>query len=65
MKSITIEIKIIYGNKLIYPVCESAVKFASLVNAKTFNLNQLRIIRDLGYEIIQDFGSGFTQPFEF
>ena len=42
--------KVVYGNDLVYPVCEQAKKFASLLCAKTFNDHHIRSILDLGYK---------------
>lgn len=41
--------KNVYGKILIYPVCEIANKFASLLGVKTFNHQQLAGIEALGY----------------
>lgn len=49
--SILIEIKNVYGNETIYPVCEIAITLAALTGKKTFNKNDIKLIRSLGYEI--------------
>jgi len=46
-----IEIKNVYGNNLIYPVCEKAKTFTRLMNKKTFHNYELKEIEKLGYEI--------------
>lgn len=38
-----------YGNRAVYPVCETAQKLAALVGCKTFTERVLKQIRDLGY----------------
>lgn len=43
--------KSVYGKTLIYPVCETALKFAALLVVKTFNYQQLRGIEALGYTV--------------
>lgn len=40
-----------YGTRVIYPVCETARKFAALVGTKTLTQDTIRQIRDLGYAI--------------
>lgn len=51
---ITVRIKNIYGNDLIYPVDENAQRFAQLTGKKTFSKWDLRLIRELGYEVEQE-----------
>lgn len=48
---VTVSIKNVYGNELIYPVCESAKKFASLVGKKTFSNKDIDLIKSLGYTV--------------
>lgn len=43
--------KSVYGKILIYPVCETAKKFAHLLWVKTFSQHHLNSIEALGYEI--------------
>ena len=53
---IKVEIKSVYGKRLIYPVCEKAKLFANLIGQKTlgelgyseYNINS---IKELGYSI--------------
>lgn len=42
-----------YGRPLIYPECDTAKKFAKLLNVKSFNTTQISGLVDLGY-IIQN-----------
>jgi hypothetical protein len=51
MKQITLKTKSVYGNDLIYPVCELSQKLAKLINKKTFSNYDLKIIESLGYQI--------------
>jgi len=51
MLQITLKTKNVYGNELIYPVCEIAEKLAKLINKKTFSNYDLDIIKSLGYQI--------------
>ena len=48
---ITVAVRSVYGNELVYPADDTAVMFASLVGAKTFNARQLGQIRALGYTV--------------
>ena len=50
--SITINIKNVYGNELIYPVCFNAKKFTSLTKNKTLSKKDIDIIKTLGYKIV-------------
>jgi hypothetical protein len=48
---ITVQVRSVYGNELVYPMDEQAVLFAQLIGAKTFNAAQVRTIRALGYAV--------------
>jgi len=48
---ITVSVRNVYGNDLVYPADDSAALFASLVGAKTLNIAQLRTIKALGYSV--------------
>lgn len=49
--NIIVRIAYSYGNKRVYPVCETAKKLAQLVQTKTFTRAQLIDIQELGYTI--------------
>lgn len=51
-KQITVRIKNVYGNELVYPVCEAAKRFASLTNTKTFSHRNLCDIEALGFLVV-------------
>jgi len=51
MKTITVEIKNVYGVERIYPVCENAKRFAMLTSTKTFNRDIIEVIKSLGCKI--------------
>lgn len=51
MKTITLLQKRVYGTDVLYPVCDDAKRFAELVGAKTLTVRNLKIIKDLGYDI--------------
>ena len=50
--TITVQIKTVYGNEAIYPVCGKARKFAALVGTKTLTRDAIAKIEWLGYEIL-------------
>lgn len=52
MLQIILKTKNVYGNELIYPMCETSENFARLINKKTFSNTDLKIIKSLGYQII-------------
>jgi hypothetical protein len=41
----------VYGNTLIYPICEKAKVFAELTGHKTLSLGNLKSIKNLGYKV--------------
>jgi hypothetical protein len=51
MKTLKLQIKNVYGNDLIYPVCDQSKLFAQLLNKKTFSHMDLCLIERLGYLI--------------
>lgn len=51
--TVQIKIKSVYGNKLIYPANDTAIKFTQLLNKKTLSESDLKAIQALGYKIEQ------------
>jgi hypothetical protein len=51
MKQITVEIKDQYGNKVFYPACEDAMRFAAIAGTTTLTERVLNCVRGLGYDI--------------
>jgi len=49
--NITIRITSNFGNKAVYPVCETAHKLANLIGTKTFTNMALQKLVDLGYTL--------------
>jgi hypothetical protein len=43
--------KSVYGNTLIYPNCETSNLFAKLIGTKTLNINDINVIKLLGYNV--------------
>ncbi len=48
-KTLTVKIANVYGNRVIYPVCETAKKFAAMLGTKTLTMEAKRHIEGLGY----------------
>ena len=49
--TITVQIKSNYGNKAIYPACDTSKKLADLIGHKTFTDQSIAKIKALGYTI--------------
>ncbi len=49
--AITVFVRNVYGNDLIYPADDNATLFAALIGVKTFNRKQLVLVKALGYAI--------------
>jgi hypothetical protein len=54
--TIQVQVKNVYGNEMIYPICEQAKLFAKLANTKTLTRQSIELIKALGYAVhnIQD-----------
>lgn len=50
--TITVMRKNVYGNQLIYPVCEKAECLTMLADTKTLSPYQIQIIKALGYKVL-------------
>ncbi len=48
---ILVQIKLVYGQEQIYPVCETAKTFAKMVGQKTLTPTNVRHIKELGYTV--------------
>jgi hypothetical protein len=48
---IVVEIKNIYGNRMIYPACSKAKVFAYIAGSKTLTPHAIEAIKCLGYEV--------------
>ena len=49
--TITVQIKTVYGNEAIYPICDKAKQFAALVGTKTLTRDAIAKIKALGYSV--------------
>ena len=48
-----VEKKTVYGNELVYPVCEKAKRFAILTGQKTLSDGAIFQIKRLGYSVME------------
>ena len=48
---IIVEVKSVYGQERIYPVCEKAKLFCSIQRTKTLGANTIKIIKALGFTV--------------
>jgi hypothetical protein len=44
-----VKVKNVYGNELVYPVCEQSKLFAALANTETLTTQSVAKIKQLGY----------------
>ena len=50
--NITVQIKTVYGNDLIYPACAQAQLFAKMLGTKSLTEQAISYIKQLGYKVI-------------
>jgi len=50
--TIIVKRKQVYGNEVIYPVCETAQCLTLLGDTKTLTPRQINIIKALGYKVV-------------
>jgi len=51
--NLIIELKTVYGNDLIYPVCDKAIKLCQITNQKTFSQFAIQKLKEVGYTFTQ------------
>ena len=51
IKSITVEVRNVYGNTLVYPICDTAKLFARIANKSTLNASILNDVVQLGFQV--------------
>jgi len=49
--TVTVEIRFVYGNSLIYPINDNACKFAQLIGKKTLSMKDIEAIKSLGFNV--------------
>lgn len=47
--TLTVSIRNVYGNELVYPACETSHLFAKLLGTKTFTAHHVAGLKALGY----------------
>ena len=52
-EELIVEKKSVYGQELVYPVCEKAKRFAILTGQKTLSPGAIFQIKRLGYSVMQ------------
>jgi hypothetical protein len=50
-KEITVQMRDVYGTEKVYPICDSAMQFASIAGTTTLTVRVLKRIEALGYTI--------------
>jgi len=50
-KQITVQVRDVYGTEKVYPICDSAMQFASIAGTTTLTKRVLKCIETLGYDI--------------
>lgn len=50
--TVVVDIRNVYGNEAIYPVCDNAKLFAELAGTKTLTRQAVETIKKLGYDVI-------------
>ena len=50
--NITVEIKDVYGQSRVYPVCDKAKLFADIAGTTTILPRDIQRIQELGYEVV-------------
>ena len=48
---IQVQVRNVFGNDLIYPMCNKAEKFCQIAGTKTLTQWDIKLIKDLGYKI--------------
>ena len=51
--NLIIELKTVYGNDRVYPICNKAKKLCELTNQKTFSKFAIQKLKELGYTFTQ------------
>lgn len=51
IREITVQIKSVYGNEAIYPICPQAKLFAEIAGTKTLTRTTINLVKDLGFKV--------------
>ena len=50
-RTITVQVRDVYGRPMVYPACPQAVTFAAIAGTRTLSDGVLHLIESLGYSI--------------
>ncbi len=50
-KTVTVEIKDVYGQAKVYPICDRAKRFTAIAGTKTISPEDITRIQMLGYKV--------------
>ena len=48
---IQVQVRNVFGNNLIYPMCDDAKRFTRLTQTKTLHRDDIAVIKSLGYTV--------------
>ncbi len=51
MRTITVQVKNVYGEQKVYPACPESEFFAKLAGTKTLTQDKINLIKEAGYAI--------------
>ena len=51
MNKIKVQLRNVYGNELIYPMCDDAKRFTRLTQTKTLHRDDIATIKALGFTV--------------
>lgn len=49
--TIDVELKILYGKRVYYPVCQNAIVFCNIAGTKTLTEDLLKQVNKLGFQV--------------
>ena len=51
--NLIIEVRTVYGNRLVYPICKKAIALCQITNQKTFSQFAINKLKEIGYTFTQ------------
>ena len=51
--NLIIEIRTVYGNRYVYPICKKAIALCQITNQKTFSQFAINKLKEIGYTFTQ------------
>lgn len=55
MKSLVVNLKVLYGKRTYYPVCANAMNIAHIANTKTLTEDTLKRCTALGFKVVVNY----------